>query len=72
MFFSTATKAAAVKAATAKAAVSKAGAAKAAGKVIGSGGFGCVFFPAIKCKNKKTNTKGKISKMNVKEEAKKD
>ena len=24
-----------------------------AGKVIGSGGFGCVFKPALKCNNKK-------------------
>lgn len=45
---------------------------QSAGKVIGSGGFGCVFLPALKCKNKKTNTKGKISKMMDKEEAKKD
>ena len=37
-----------------------------AGKVIGSGGFGCVFKPALKCNNKKNRTKGisKLSKTN--------
>lgn len=37
-----------------------------AGKVIGSGGFGCVFRPALKCNNKKNKTKGisKLSKSN--------
>lgn len=32
------------------------------GKVIDSGGFGCVFIPALKCRNNKTRTKG-ISKL---------
>jgi serine/threonine protein kinase len=33
------------------------------GKVIGSGGFGCVFRPALKCKGKPRTTKKMISKM---------
>lgn len=33
------------------------------GKVIGSGGFGCVFRPALKCKGKQRTTKKMISKM---------
>ena len=32
------------------------------GKVIASGGFGCVFSPALKCKNKKRE-KNKITKL---------
>jgi len=33
------------------------------GKVLASGGFGCVFSPALKCKNTKTRANGKISKL---------
>lgn len=33
------------------------------GKVLASGGFGCVFSPALKCKDAKTRAKGKISKL---------
>lgn len=36
---------------------------KTGGKVIGSGGFGCVFRPALKCRGKKRTTKKMISKM---------
>ena len=38
------------------------------GKVIASGGFGCVISPALKCKNKKRN-KNKISKLMIKKYA---
>ena len=41
---------------------------KKGGKVIASGGFGCVFSPALKCKNKKRN-KNKISKLMIKKNA---
>ena len=37
------------------------------GKVIGAGGFGCVFYPALKCKNNEKKFKG-ISKLSVKDE----
>jgi hypothetical protein len=33
------------------------------GKVLASGGFGCVFSPALKCKNTKKREDGKISKL---------
>ena len=33
------------------------------GKVLASGGFGCVFSPALKCKNTKKREYGKISKL---------
>jgi len=33
------------------------------GKVIASGGFGCVFSPALKCKGETKRAKGKISKL---------
>lgn len=33
------------------------------GKVLASGGFGCVFDPALKCQGKQTREKGKISKL---------
>lgn len=42
-----------------------------AGKAIGSGGFGCVFRPAIKCQGKKNKTKG-ISKLSKNNESKKE
>jgi serine/threonine protein kinase len=41
---------------------------KKGGKVIASGGFGCVFSPALKCKNKK-KSKNKISKLMIKKNA---
>lgn len=41
---------------------------KVGGSAIASGGFGCVFSPSIKCKNKKT-LKNKISKLMFKEHA---
>lgn len=37
------------------------------GKVIGSGGFGCVFFPALKCKDQNFRFNG-ISKLSYKDE----
>jgi len=36
---------------------------KKGGQVIASGGFGCVFYPALKCKNNKTRKKKTISKL---------
>jgi len=33
------------------------------GKAIGAGGFGCVFYPALKCENTKKRSKNKISKL---------
>ena len=36
---------------------------KIGGKVVGSGGFGCVFRPALKCKGKKRTVKKMISKL---------
>ena len=42
-----------------------------AGKVIGAGGFGCIFYPALKCKNKNKNFKG-ISKLSFKKEIEKE
>lgn len=35
------------------------------GKVVGSGGFGCVFRPALKCKGKERTTKKMVSKLMV-------
>ena len=40
------------------------------GKVIGSGGFGCVFRPALKCKGKSRTSKKMISKMMTTKHAK--
>jgi serine/threonine protein kinase len=40
-----------------------------AGKPIASGGFGCVFSPALKCKNTKEVKKGTVSKLMMKEDA---
>jgi hypothetical protein len=39
-----------------------------AGAVVGSGGFGCVFRPSLKCVNKKTrkNSANEISKLMLK------
>ena len=42
---------------------------KQGGKVIGSGGFGCVFKPALKCKDSNQRTDG-ISKMLLNKDAK--
>jgi hypothetical protein len=39
------------------------------GKVIASGGFGCVFSPALKCKGKTKREKNKISKLMTKKHA---
>jgi hypothetical protein len=33
------------------------------GKVLASGGFGCVFSPALKCEGESKRAKGKISKL---------
>lgn len=41
---------------------------KSGGKAIDSGGFGCVFSPALKCRGKKTRTKG-ISKLSFLEDS---
>ena len=42
-----------------------------AGKVIGAGGFGCVFYPSLKCKNSKNKYNG-ISKLSLKNEVEKE
>jgi serine/threonine protein kinase len=42
---------------------------KTGGKVIASGGFGCVFSPALKCQGKKTRGKNRISKLLTKKHA---
>ena len=39
------------------------------GKVIASGGFGCVFSPALKCKGTRTRSKNKITKLLTKKHA---
>ena len=39
------------------------------GKVIASGGFGCVFSPALKCKGKTSRESNKISKLMTKKHA---
>jgi hypothetical protein len=39
------------------------------GKVIASGGFGCVFSPALKCKGEKSRESNKISKLMTKKHA---
>jgi len=39
---------------------------KKGGKVLDSGAYGCIFYPALKCNNKKTRTNG-ISKLSLKE-----
>lgn len=44
---------------------------KHGGKVIGAGGFGCVFYPALTCKNKKKRYNG-ISKLSFKNEIRKE
>jgi serine/threonine protein kinase len=41
---------------------------KKGGQLIDAGGYGCVFYPALKCKNKQTRTRG-ISKLSLKEES---
>ena len=35
------------------------------GKVLASGGFGCVFEPALKCEGKQNRETGKISKLMI-------
>jgi serine/threonine protein kinase len=42
------------------------------GKVIDSGGYGCVFKPSLKCKNKTRRSKGSISKLMLKKYAKEE
>lgn len=42
---------------------------KKGGKVIASGGFGCVFSPALKCQGKKSRGKNRISKLLTKKHA---
>lgn len=42
---------------------------KSGGKVIASGGFGCVFRPALKCKGQTTREKNKITKLMLKKYA---
>jgi serine/threonine protein kinase len=42
---------------------------KSGGKVIASGGFGCVFRPSLKCKGHKTRSKNKITKLMIKKYA---
>lgn len=41
---------------------------KKGGEVIDIGAYGCVFYPALKCKNKKTRTNG-ISKLSLKQDS---
>ena len=36
---------------------------KKGGKAIGSGGYGCVFYPALKCEGSTDREKNKISKL---------
>jgi len=45
---------------------------KHGGKVIGSGGFGCVFKPSIKCNNSTTTSTNYISKLMLKKNAKEE
>jgi len=45
---------------------------KEGGKVLASGGFGCVFRPALKCIGKKTRDEGKISKLMTNKHAKEE
>lgn len=42
---------------------------KRGGKVIGSGGYGCVFRPALKCKTAKKRLRGRVSKLLTKKHA---
>ena len=42
------------------------------GKVLASGGFGCVFSPALKCQGKTKRAEGKISKLMSVKHAKKN
>ena len=42
---------------------------KSGGKVIASGGFGCVFRPALKCKGQTSREKNKITKLMLKKYA---
>ena len=39
---------------------------KKAGAAVNSGGFGCLFSPALKCKNNKTRKNGYVSKLLIK------
>jgi hypothetical protein len=45
---------------------------KYGGKVLASGGFGCVFMPALKCINNSTRDKDKISKLMTNKHAKEE
>ena len=45
---------------------------KKAGKAIGAGGFGCVFRPALKCKNKTQRKSNMVSKLLTQRHAKKE
>jgi hypothetical protein len=45
---------------------------KQGGKVLASGGFGCVFTPALKCKGKSKRDKNKISKLMTNKHAKEE
>ena len=42
---------------------------KTGGKVVGSGGFGCVFRPALKCRGKQRTAKKMISKLMTNKQA---
>ena len=44
---------------------------KKAGKALASGGFGCIFKPALKCKSKKNRVEG-VSKLSVEENGKEE
>ena len=39
---------------------------KKAGAAVNSGGFGCLFSPALKCKNNNTRKKDYVSKLLIK------
>lgn len=45
---------------------------KTGGKILASGGFGCVFSPALKCKNSNKREKNKVSKLMTSKNAKEE
>ena len=49
----------------------KRGRSRTGGEALASGGFGCIFKPALKCKNKKERTNG-VSKMSVEQHGKQE
>jgi hypothetical protein len=45
---------------------------KIGGKVLASGGYGCVFSPALKCEGSKNREIGKITKLQTEKHAQKE